>query len=129
MDAEKLKECGIDYNKGILFFGKDVELYEKYIAEFAQEDMLEDAIKCLENDNVKGAFASVHKLKALVEYIKIPAADEMVHELTETLREGKTDGVEVGLHYLKEVFTEIKRVVREEIANDACIANEVCKGE
>lgn len=114
MNEYRLKECGIDYDRGIIYFGNDKELYERYLLKFIDQDYLEEAINYLKVGDVENAFASIHKLKSLVDYIRITQGEEMIHMVTESLRAGKSEGVMDGLMFLKLVYDDLKEELRKE---------------
>lgn len=63
MDAEKLRQSGIDFDSGVRRFVGDRELYETVLKAFLNDTLLERASAAFDQNDRQALLSAVHELK------------------------------------------------------------------
>ena len=86
MNRYKLSKAGINPNEGIARFGGNIEIYERFLKQFADETYFQQMCQAIERRDVKAAFAAGHALKGEVGNLSMNRLYEDLCPLVEELR-------------------------------------------
>lgn len=63
-DIKMLKECGVDYDEGLERFMNEAALYDELLINFLTDNAFDEAKRCIDAGDLKGAEAAVHAMKS-----------------------------------------------------------------
>lgn len=86
MDKNKCEAAGINYSEGIMRFGNRVEMYEKYLKRFPEDQSFQQLNDAIERKDYEAAFKAAHALKGLAGNLSVQQVLTSVSALTEELR-------------------------------------------
>lgn len=90
MDKTILLSAGINYQSGVVRFGGQEQLFEKYLKKFITDREFAGLCAAMEEEDYETAFKSAHTLKGMIGNLSIDGLFEILAPLVEMLR-GKSD--------------------------------------
>ncbi|MDD2957009.1 MAG: hypothetical protein PHR92_00535 [Lachnospiraceae bacterium] len=97
MNKAKLRQCGINYDQGMLYFAGDEALYLEYLEKMLHYDFCTDMREKLSAENPEESIYAADRYKALANYICAPEIVNAVSSIRIALKAGKPDRVEEKL--------------------------------
>ncbi len=101
MNAEILKNAGIDYDRGVKRFMGRAHLYEKTLAKFMRDTAFSRIQAAYEAGDMEQMRAAAHEFKGMCGNIALSTLYDMSHALVELLRSEAGKPAEVAAAYGK----------------------------
>ena len=94
MNRYRLSKAGISVKEGIERFNDNLEVYEKCLYEFPEDDHYNQLLTALEEDDAQSAFAAAHALKGVAGNLSLTRLYADIVPLVEVLRAGTVNGAD-----------------------------------
>lgn len=112
MDKEKLIESGIDYENAVRRFAGKKELYEKYLAQFAEDDHMAKAMEALKKKDYQDLLEQVHTLKGVVGTLGMTALFQACSKVVDAIRADKTSNMEELMERAEKEYEKMLAVLQ-----------------
>ncbi len=106
-----LKISGIDVDGTLNRFMGRIEMFEKFIFKFLDDNNYSDLCASMDNADVKNAFVAAHTLKGVCANLGLNPLYEASSEITELLREEKLEAAKEYLPKVKEAYDKMVEVI------------------
>lgn len=106
-----LKSKDIDVDGTLSRFMGRVEMFEKFIIKFLDDNNYSDLCSAMDNSDVKNAFVAAHTLKGVCANLGLNPLNEASSEITELLREEKLEEAKEYLPKVKEAYEKMVEVI------------------
>jgi chemotaxis protein histidine kinase CheA len=91
MNVAVLMDYGIDYQKGLAQFVGNRAIYEKYLAQFPDDEHFKDALEAFGRDDMDGSLRQIHALKGLASTLGFTELFEVCSSAVAWLRDKSPD--------------------------------------
>lgn len=107
MNRYLLTKAGINPNEGIHRLGGKIEIYEKLLNNFLEDEHYGQLIDAIEKKDVEAAFQASHALKGITGNLSMNDLYEALVPLVEDFRAGSMEHVDEFLPAVKEKYNLI----------------------
>ena len=91
MNRYRLSKAGINVKEGIERFNGNIDLYEKYLYSFLEDEYYDSMCEAIDEKDVKAAFTAAHALKGLAGNLSLVELHKDMLPLVESLRSGSIE--------------------------------------
>lgn len=110
---EDLRKWGCNIEETIERFAGDVDLFVMLLPSMAEDGNFEKLGKCLDAEDVRGAFECSHALKGVIANMGLTPMTDVVVKIVEPLRAGSMEGVALEYEKLMTLRAEFLKILEE----------------
>ncbi|MCJ7835978.1 Hpt domain-containing protein [Cuneatibacter sp. NSJ-177] len=110
---QRLKDCGVDVDGTVRRLMNKVDLYERLLRRFPEDQSYDQLKNALEEGRVEDAFHAAHTLKGVSGNLGLNRLMEADSILVELLRKGVSDGADEAMEAVSGAYQETVEAIRE----------------
>ena len=112
-DIKRLEDCGLDYNEGLERFLGEAELFDGLLINFLTDNEFDEAKRCVDNGDLKGAEKAVHAMKSTTGTLSMNGLYKLCCEAMDAIREGDAERTKLIFGKAYEEYKRIAECLRE----------------
>lgn len=110
---QRLKDCGVDVDGTVRRLMNKVDLYERLLRRFPEDQSYDQLKNALKEGRVEDAFHAAHTLKGVSGNLGLNRLMEADSILVEVLRKGVSDGADEAMEAVSGAYQETVEAIRE----------------
>lgn len=111
MNRYRLSKAGISVKEGAERFNDNLEVYEKCLYEFPNDEHYNELFEALKDEDAQRAFAAAHALKGVAGNLSLTRLYTDIVPLVEVLRAGTVEGADALLEPVAADYKEIIEIL------------------
>lgn len=109
---KKLEKCGVDYREGLARFMDEEELFDGLLMNFLTENSFDEAKRCIDSGDLKGAEYAVHAMKSVTGTLSMNKLFKLCSRTMDAIRDCDTDVMRTTFSQTYKNYLEIAKLLR-----------------